>query len=117
MVPGQTEIRAGVSSQLALEAVIAEDGGFEGVPAGPAASLDYWKLSGGDPPGKLSPAGADIAALTDQARAGLARLIAEFDDPETPYLSQPDPARTPRFSDYRHLARVQEWIAQSGEDG
>jgi ATP-dependent helicase/nuclease subunit B len=54
--------------------------------------------------------------LADEARGGLERLIAEFDDPETPYLSQPDPSRAPRYSDYRHLARIQEWIAQSGED-
>ena len=115
-VPAPRDIRGGVSSQLSLEAAIAEAGGFDGVGPGPAASLTYWKLSGGDPPGELSPAGADVSALADEARGGLERLIAEFDDPETPYLSQPDPSRAPRYSDYRHLARIQEWIAQSGED-
>ena len=115
-IPAPKDIRGGVSSQLSLEAVIAEAGGFEGVPAGLAATLTYWKLSGGDPPGELSPAGADIAALAAEARTGLENLIAEFDDPETPYLSQPDPSRAPRFSDYRHLARIQEWIVQSGEE-
>ena len=115
-VPTQRDIREGVSSQLSLEAVIAEAGGFDGVPAGLATALTYWKLSGGDPPGELSAVGADVAALADQARGGLERLIAEFDDPETPYLSEPDPSRKPRFSDYRHLARIQEWIAQSGEE-
>ena len=115
-MPEKKDIRGGVSSQLSLEAVIAEAGGFDGVPAGPAATLTYWKLSGGDPPGELSVAGADFAELAAEARAGLEQLIAEFDDPETPYMSQPDPSRAPRFSDYTHLARIQEWIAQSGED-
>jgi ATP-dependent helicase/nuclease subunit B len=115
-VPAAKDIRGGVSSQLSLEAVIAQAGGFDGVPAQPAAMLTYWKLSGGDPPGELSPAGPDAMALAEEALAGLESLIAEFDDPETPYLSQPDPDRAPRFSDYRHLARIQEWIAQSGED-
>ena len=47
---------------------------------------------------------------TDQALAGLMGLIARFDLPETPYLSQPR-GLAPRFSDYAHLARVKEWSA------
>lgn len=114
-VPGTGEIEHGFAPQLPLEAVIAEAGGFRDVPAGRVAELAYWKLSGGDPEGEIKPAGKDVAALIETARDGFARLIAGFDDPATPYLSQPDPARAPRYSDYTHLARVREWIAQSGE--
>jgi ATP-dependent helicase/nuclease subunit B len=38
-------------------------------------------------------------------------LIAEFDNPETPYRSRPRPGIAPRFSDYDHLARIKEWSA------
>jgi hypothetical protein len=33
-------------------------------------------------------------------------LVQRFDDPATPYLAVPVPARQPRFSDYEHLERV-----------
>ena len=58
----------------------------------------------GDPP-------ARAAAALD----GLRALIAEFDDPRTPYMARPRPKWAGRFSDYGHLARVKEWAA--GDDG
>jgi ATP-dependent helicase/nuclease subunit B len=42
-------------------------------------------------------------------------LIDRFDDPATPYLSQPVPSKRPRFSDYAHLARVLEWAGEGSE--
>jgi len=47
--------------------------------------------------------------LIGTAEAGLLRLIAKFDDPETPYLSRPRPMFITRASLYDHLARVKEW--------
>ncbi len=100
-VPSPGEVEAGFEPQLALLAAIAEAGGFKDVPAAPVGALAYWKISGGDPPGAIAPREASIEA----ARMGLARLIAAFDDPRTPYVADPDAAR----SDYAHLARVKEW--------
>ena len=54
-------------------------------------------------------------AFAEQAREGLSRLIAVFDDPRTPYAALPRPHLAPRYSDYEHLARVKEWAA--GEEG
>jgi len=34
-----------------------------------------------------------------------------FDGAQTPYYSLPDAGNVPRFQDYAHLARVQEWAA------
>jgi len=41
-------------------------------------------------------------------------LIDRFDDPARAYLSQPHPARAPRWPDYAQLARVAE-RATAGE--
>ena len=54
-VPTGAEVKSGARPQLALEAAMAEHGGFAGVPAGPVGRLLYWRLSGGDPPGKEEP--------------------------------------------------------------
>ncbi len=116
-LPPRKDIEQGFAPQLPLEAAIARAGGFEGVAAGEVKSLQFWRLSGGDPPGEMVSAGDDIEALAAAARDGLARLIAHFDDEATPYLSQPDPRRAPRFTDYAHLARVQEWSVPGSGDG
>ena len=92
-------------------------GGFAGVPAAVVEGLSYWRLTGGDPPGEIKPVAADTALLIEQAIAGLARLIARFDDAATPYLAVPDMTRAPAFSDYGHLARIKEWSDPGGEGG
>jgi ATP-dependent helicase/nuclease subunit B len=118
-LPGPGEVELGFSPQLPLEAAIAASGGFAGVPAGPVAALEYWRLGGGNPPAEvvlLGENGSDVRRLREEALAGLAALVAEFDDPRTPYRAMPRPERAPRYSDYLHLARVKEWSVV-GEDG
>ncbi|MBP2292208.1 double-strand break repair protein AddB [Azospirillum rugosum] len=113
--PSTREIELGFAPQLPLEAAIALAGGFGGVAAGTVAELSFWRLSGGDPAGEEKPVKGDPATLAAEARAGLEELIRHFDDPATPYRSCPRPAMAPRYTDYAHLARVQEWSA--GGDG
>ncbi|WP_225768068.1 double-strand break repair protein AddB [Inquilinus sp. Marseille-Q2685] len=118
VVPSNEQILAGHQPQLPLEAMMIRDGGFPGVPEGvPVAGLEHWRLSGAATAGEIKPvkpAEGDLAALADQALGGLMGLIARFDLPETPYLSQPR-GLAPRFSDYAHLARDKEWSAGGGE--
>lgn len=115
-VPGAGEIELGFAPQLPLEAVIAAAGGFADVPAAPVAALAYWRLAGsGSTAGRIQEIRADAATLAAEARAGLERLIAAFDDPATPYAARPRPDFGPRFSDYDHLARLPEWSAGGGE--
>jgi ATP-dependent helicase/nuclease subunit B len=118
-VPSAKEVEQGFTPQLPLEAAIAEAGGFAGLEAAPVAALEYWRLSGGDPPGERRPVAEDAAVarqLIDRALQGLGALIAHFDDPRTPYRAIPRPEKAPRYSDYTHLARVQEWSV-GGEGG
>lgn len=115
MPPGVKEVAAGYAPQLPLEAAIARLGGFSGVAPAPVSEILYWRLKGGAQGGEEKSAGADPARLTDEALAGLAGLIAAFDDPATPYEARPHPERAPKYSDYLHLARVKEW-AVAGDD-
>ncbi|HLB06110.1 MAG TPA: double-strand break repair protein AddB, partial [Alphaproteobacteria bacterium] len=114
-IPQKTQVRLGFAPQLPLEALIAEQGGFAEVPAAPVGELAYWQLKGGDKPGAIEPVNRPeipLRELIEQARAGLERLIAAYDDPATPYPARPDAAAPAREGPYDHLARVKEWQAQ-----
>ena len=64
-------------------------------------------------PVREQPALRELVASCWQA---LGELVRAYDDPAQPYLSQPRPGASPRFSDYAGLARVAEWSA-AREDG
>jgi ATP-dependent helicase/nuclease subunit B len=107
-VPGKAEIENAVAVQLPLEGAIARDGEFDGM-SGRPASLEYWRLTGSEPAARRAPIGGDDpAGLIDRVLASVRALIDRFDDPATPYRAVPAPRWTPRFSDYRHLERLDE---------
>ncbi len=118
--PSARDVQAGLAPQLLLEAAMAADGAFGTELVGPASELTYWHLTGGFVPGEVTSLfkqdPAAIGAVVAIARDRLAALVAAFDDPNHPYLSQPHPGQAPRFSDYTQLARVAEWAAlEEGE--
>ncbi len=119
-VPTLKRVASGASPQLALEAAIAAQAGFEdlgGAPM-PVLGLRYVKATGGEPPGLEQAIDVpDIDALARAALEGVERLVAHFDDPTTPYraLRRPDFKEGYRYDDYAHLARVKEWA--DGEGG
>jgi ATP-dependent helicase/nuclease subunit B len=110
-------VESGYAPQLPLEAMLAGAGAFEGIDAAPVAELSYWRLSGGEPAGKVAPLKLDAAEAAEAARAGLLELIAAFDDPATPYRARPAPEYALGYNDYEHLARIKEWSAGEGEGG
>lgn len=115
-VPPAREVAAGFAPQLPLEAAIAAAGGFENAGERPVSSLEFWRLSGGDPAGTVHAAGDDPDGLGRDALEGLRRLVAAFDFPQTPYRARPNPEYVPAYSDYLHLARVKEWSSGPGDD-
>ena len=116
-VPSDPQVEFGFAPQLPLEAAMAAAGAFPGVPPQAVAELAYWKLSGGDPPGTIKRLPADrVGDWIYGAWTGLREVLSRFADPATPYLCRPTPAYIPRFDDYAHLARVQEWSAGGGGD-
>jgi len=119
-VPSQADANRGLAPQLPLEAAMAQAGGFGAERAGTVAELAYWRLSGGPAAGEestLYKEGPSAVAEAVRAYAETLRaLIDAFDDPSRPYLSQPHPARAPRFTDYAQLARVAEWQGASREE-
>jgi ATP-dependent helicase/nuclease subunit B len=106
-------MKDGRHPQLPLEALILEDGGFEGVKKLDVSALAYWVVNGSGAGGdvKILQKPTDLSIAKDNARAGLENLIATFDHEDAPYYSLPRPERAPRFNDYEHLARVKEWTA------
>jgi ATP-dependent helicase/nuclease subunit B len=108
-VPTQKSVALGFSPQLTLEALIAFSGGFKGIDAGAVGKIQYWKLTGGRPAGTVTEVKGDVQELVEGARQGVEDLIRSFNDPATPYLSSPRPEWAPRYNDYQHLSRVDEW--------
>jgi len=113
-VPKLKEIELGFAPQLPLEAAIAAAGGFAEVDAAAVARLEYWKVNGAEPPGAVTPLDIDPGAAGAAALDGLARRVAKFDDPATPYAAKPWPKYARRYSDFRHLAREKEWASDDG---
>ena len=108
-LPTTGKIDQGWPPQLPLEAAMARR-----MLSAEVASIEAWGIGGTGEGGKvqklynesrkapLSPADAGEAAWQ-----GLQRLLAQFADPSMPYLAEPRPRPlAPRFSDYRHLARI-----------
>ena len=118
--PSDNQVSAGLSPQLTLEAAILKAGGFKGIPAGGSVSeLLYVRLRGGAEAGeeravKLKDSTADDKA--DEALAELTRVLAQFADPASPYLSLRHPMWKNHYGTYDHLARIKEWSLTGGLD-
>jgi ATP-dependent helicase/nuclease subunit B len=118
-IPSEAAVIAFKAPQLPLEALIAREGSFEGLPSRKVDKLVYISAKGGDPAGeeriltKQPP-----ERLAEDAREGLIGLIAHFDLEATPYTAMRRAAFSERYryDPYAHLARVAEW-AGAEDDG
>ncbi len=119
-LPTKKQVEANLSPQLPLEAAIAQSGGFtrgDGtpLPAGPVGPLAYLHLSGGKPGASERIVATDGSEAGANALAGLIRLLQQYEDEATPFLSRPRVQFQRRAGAYDHLARVLEWSAAGGE--
>lgn len=107
-LPERREVVAGRQPQLPLEAAMVAAGGFEGLEPSAVAELWFWQLKGDERGGaQRDAANRAPADLGAQARAGLARLVAHYDQASSAY----PPVARPRVAwrrDYDHLARIGE---------
>ena len=121
--PTPKQVNSGLSPQLALEAAIAQAGGFAGLSPAAIAELVYIRLGGGAEPGEArriekGNGRTDIPPADELARQALERLagwVARFDDATIPYLSRPRPQFVDYPGDYDHLARVAERAEGTGD--
>lgn len=117
-IPRQEWVEEGRSPQLPLEAAIAlGDVGFPNLRGRSVEALRYIRASGGEPAGEQRLVKSDdVSLLAGKARQGLERLIAEYDDPATPYRALRRPGYSYDYDVYAQLARVAEWSAHVDEE-
>jgi ATP-dependent helicase/nuclease subunit B len=108
-IPSGAKVAAGLAPQLPLEALMVEQGAFEGEAPAEVAALLFWHLKGDEGGGveRLACGGAP-ADLAAAALVGLERLIDHYDQASTAYPPRPKPRAAPR-RDYDHLSRLGEW--------
>ena len=115
-IPEPTDIHTGLAPQLPLEAAIAEQGGFAGVPGTAVTALEFWQLTGRTPAGIVTTVSKYTHNTPHQALAGLAKLVAAFANPATPYIAINHLSKRPRFNDFEHLERLHEWAGDIEEE-
>jgi len=112
--PPSLKQQATFSPQLPLTAIIAARGGFAALGPVTVAGFDYVRVigRGNAAADTVGAQGAKAEALAREAHEGLIALLRHFNDPSTPYLSQPRPQFMDAYGDYDHLARRRERNAQ-----
>ncbi|MBR1948283.1 MAG: PD-(D/E)XK nuclease family protein [Alphaproteobacteria bacterium] len=107
----KTEINKGFAPQLPIEALIAQEGGFDNIKKDDVNALMYWKL-GSD----VIKVDENIDDILLKTKEHITTVLNLFDFASTGYLSRPNPKAVPEYSDYEHLARVKEWSVIDSED-
>jgi ATP-dependent helicase/nuclease subunit B len=113
---------AGLTPQMALEAAMANAGGFPGVTGNGISELAWLAVGriGRENPYQSAVLRNQTAdGLADAARHHLFELMTKFADVNHPYQSRTRPRmeNTRYVGDYDHLARVREWaLVESLED-
>jgi ATP-dependent helicase/nuclease subunit B len=117
--PSKLAVSSGRAVQLLVEAAILSKGGYRlSDKTAQDIELFYWQLKGKETaPAKIddvTPDEFDVSIIFDQ----LIALVQSFENEDQPYLSEPNSAQRPKFSQVRHLARIKEWRAfEVNDDG
>jgi ATP-dependent helicase/nuclease subunit B len=112
------DMGTGHRPQLAVEAVMAQNGYWNNVDAADVSQLQYWHLKGRDGATVQTPDNAKrpLDDIITAAKDGLAQLYDAYNrDAMQAYLSQPF---GPKYAepDYTYLSRVGEWSLNAEDD-
>ena len=117
--PRDKEVATGLSQQMPLQALIAQKGGYEGVPAARVDQLHYVAFKA--KPDAFSLGGkhslpTEPAEMAVMAEEGLLRLVEAYREPSAQFLSAPRVKFVKYDNGYNLLARRAEWAGDT-EDG
>lgn len=117
-----SKMQSGETPQLLLEAIIIEKGGFPdpSLKIKPVSHIAYWSMTGGTQSGNITALPnkkyPDLQSIIAHTHDGLTNMMDTFSNPDTPYICLPRSSIMPRFNDYKHLARIEEWAALEDDD-
>lgn len=106
-----SEIEEVTAPQLPVEALIAQEVGFNNVGKKKVSSMQYWALKGKQ---GLTDEEQSQKAI-QKIRETLQKLINEFDNKDRPYLAKPILGGSGQYDDYDHLSRFLEWSVRDDE--
>jgi ATP-dependent helicase/nuclease subunit B len=121
-LPSATERKNGNSLQLPLEALIAREGNYTGLPKiSETSALQFWPLKGSTQPKDQSAEDfvsttmtkeTSLQELVTQSEAILQDLMTLYLEKGAPYTAEPVRDKSNAYNDYRHLSRYEEWAQQ-----
>lgn len=119
-IPAPRDMQALLAPQLLLEALIAHQGGFKGLPPAEAADIAYIKLAQGPEAFARTPValpeGQDMAATLAEVQRRLVGHVGHYLRHQTPLPPLVVPSARTYPGDYDHLARLAEWSVAGDED-
>lgn len=118
--PSNTDVEAGLSPQMTLEAAILRGKGFEKLKENKDIKLSYWRLNGKRSGGEIIPIPSktskkEVSELIDDAYNGVKEILNRFRDEKTPYIASPRPDKV-TFNEYALLSREKEWLNEEDEE-
>ncbi len=118
--PANSDIVAGLSPQMTLEAVILRENGFEEIKPKNDIQISYWKLNGKNSGGEIihipsKTSKKDVSELIEEAYQGVKAILNKFRDDKTPYTASPRPDKI-KYNDYALLSREKEWLTADDLD-
>jgi len=118
-VPNHDQITGGFALQMGLLGALAETGILAEVAPAPVARFSYWKVGGGNDPGKASDPLTYNRKIVMTPEAHIAATLAQFAKlcetmllSNAPFTAKLHPEYAEKYKDYDHLARVAEWLGK-----
>lgn len=117
-MPSASQVAAGLSPQLTLEAAIIANGGFDALGPRVPEELLYLRLSGNAVAGeekRIAPGKQGSAEdLARDALEGFTTLAGAYDDPGLAYRPRAVARLTRAEEPFDHLSRFREWSTAEG---